>query len=39
MTKAELAKVVQEARSRIAALCDKFPVYPEIDLSLVEPAG
>jgi glycine hydroxymethyltransferase len=29
-------KVVQEARSRIAALCDKFPVYPEIDLSLVE---
>ena len=30
------AKVVQEARARIAALCDKFPVYPEIDLSLVE---
>jgi glycine hydroxymethyltransferase len=32
-------KAVQEARSRIAALCDKFPVYPEIDLSIVEPAG
>ena len=30
------AKVVQEARARIAALCDKFPVYPEIDLSIVE---
>src|SRR6185312_2146082 len=29
-------KAVQEARSRIAALCDKFPVYPEIDLSIVE---
>ena len=31
------AKVVQEARARVAALCDKFPVYPEIDLSIVEP--
>ena len=30
------AKVVQEARARITALCDKFPVYPEIDLSIVE---
>ena len=30
------AKVVQEARARIAALSGKFPVYPEIDLSLVE---
>ena len=29
-------KVVQEARARVAALCDKFPVYPEIDLSIVE---
>jgi glycine hydroxymethyltransferase len=29
-------KVVQEARARIAGLCDKFPVYPEIDLSVVE---
>jgi glycine hydroxymethyltransferase len=29
-------KVVQEARARIAALCEKFPVYPEIDLSLAE---
>jgi glycine hydroxymethyltransferase len=33
------AKVVQEARARITALCDKFPVYPEIDLSIVEPAA
>lgn len=30
------SRVVQEARARIAALCDKFPVYPEIDLSIVE---
>ncbi len=30
------AKVVQEARARITALCDKFPVYPEIDLSIVD---
>ena len=33
------AKVVQEARARVAALCDKFPVYPEIDLSIVERYG
>ena len=33
------AKVVQEARARITAPCDKFPVYPEIDLSIVEPAA
>jgi glycine hydroxymethyltransferase len=26
-----------EARSRMAALCQKFPVYPEIDLSIVDP--
>jgi glycine hydroxymethyltransferase len=26
----------QEARARMAALCQKFPVYPEIDLSLVD---
>lgn len=32
-------RTVQEARARVAALCDKFPVYPEIDLSVVEPAG
>ena len=28
-----------EARSRIAALCQKFPVYPEIDLSILDPAA
>jgi glycine hydroxymethyltransferase len=28
-------KVEQEARARAAALCDKFPVYPEIDLSIL----
>jgi glycine hydroxymethyltransferase len=33
------AKAVQEARARVAALCDKFPVYPEIDLSVVESAS
>jgi glycine hydroxymethyltransferase len=33
------AKVEQEARARVAALTEKFPVYPEIDLSIVEPAG
>ena len=33
------AKTVQEARARVAALSDKFPVYPEIDLSVVESAG
>ena len=27
-----------EARSRMAALCQEFPVYPEIDLSIVDPA-
>jgi glycine hydroxymethyltransferase len=26
-----------EARSRIAELCQKFPVYPEIDLSIIDP--
>jgi glycine/serine hydroxymethyltransferase len=26
-----------EARSRMAALCQEFPVYPEIDLSIVDP--
>jgi glycine hydroxymethyltransferase len=28
-----------EAKSRIAALCQKFPVYPEIDLSILEPGA
>jgi glycine hydroxymethyltransferase len=28
-----------EAKSRIAALCQKFPVYPEIDLSIVDPSA
>ena len=28
-----------EARSRMAALCQKFPVYPEIDLSIIDPAA
>jgi glycine hydroxymethyltransferase len=28
-----------EARSRIAALCQKFPVYPEIDLSILDPSA
>jgi glycine hydroxymethyltransferase len=32
-------KAEQEARARIAALTGKFPVYPELDLSLVEPSG
>jgi len=32
-------KVEQEARVRAAALCEKFPVYPGIDLSIVEPTG
>ena len=33
------SKTVQEARARVAALSDKFPVYPEIDLSVVESAN
>ncbi len=28
-----------EARSRMAALCQEFPVYPEIDLSIIDPAA
>jgi glycine hydroxymethyltransferase len=28
-----------EARSRIAELCQKFPVYPEIDLSIIDPTA
>jgi glycine hydroxymethyltransferase len=28
-----------EASSRIAELCQKFPVYPEIDLSIIDPTG
>src|SRR6476661_8001716 len=31
-------KAESEARSRMAALCQEFPVYPEIDLSIVDPA-
>jgi glycine hydroxymethyltransferase len=28
-----------EAKSRMAALCEQFPVYPEIDLSIIDPAA
>ncbi len=34
-----LAHAEAEASSRIAELCQKFPVYPEIDLSIVEPSA
>ena len=29
----------KEARARIAELCQKFPVYPEIDLSIIDPTA
>ena len=28
-----------EAKSRTAALCQEFPVYPEIDLSILDPTA
>ena len=28
-----------EARARMATLCQEFPVYPEIDLSIIDPAA
>ena len=31
--------VVAEATARTRAVLEQYPVYPEIDLSLVEPAG
>jgi glycine hydroxymethyltransferase len=31
------AAAEDEARSRISALCHKFPVYPELDLSIINP--
>jgi glycine hydroxymethyltransferase len=34
-----VAHAAAEAGSRIAELCQKFPVYPEIDLSIIDPTA
>ena len=33
------AEAEAEARARMAALCQEFPVYPQIDLSIIDPAA